>query len=191
MAASRRSLYRLPSIERLTKIGGMVCLAKGTLECRLMVESGTQGMPDRPCQALHPPEWRPRSPRPRCGAAWNRGAYLVRHLGHCGECHTARNLLGARDAARELAGNLNGPNGKKVANITPHPKDGIGGWRAGDIAYYLKTGFLPDGDFAGGAMVEVIESTTSRLTDADRPAISVYLRSLPPTPGPSPDATIS
>jgi mono/diheme cytochrome c family protein len=115
---------------------------------------------------------------------WNRGAYLVRHLGRCGECHTTRNRFGARDAARELAGNLVGSDGKKVPNITPHPKDGLGEWRAGDIAYYLKTGFLPDGDFAGGAMVEVIESATSRLTDTDREAISVYLLSLPPTPGP-------
>ena len=106
------------------------------------------------------------------------------HLGHGGECPTAGNLLGARDAARELAGNRNGPNGTKVANITPYPKDGLGGWRAGDIADYLKTGFLRDGDFAGGAMVEVIETTTSRLTDADRAAISVYLLSLPPMPGP-------
>ncbi len=109
---------------------------------------------------------------------------LHEHLGHCGECHTARSLLGARNAARELAGNLNGPNAKKVANITPHPKDGLGGWRAGDITCYLKTGFLPDGDFVGGAMIEAIESTTSRLTDADREAISIYLLSPPPTPGP-------
>ncbi len=58
------------------------------------------------------------------------------------------------------------------------------GCHLGNVGYYLKTGFLPDGDFTGGAMVEVIESTTSRLTDADRAAISVYLRSLPPTPGP-------
>ncbi len=115
-------------------------------------------------------------------AAWNRGGYLVRHLGHCGECHTARNWLGAMDAARGLAGNLKGPDGKKVPNITPHPKDGIGGWSAGDLVYFLKTGFLPDGDFAGGAMVEVIESTTSQLTDADRKAIAVYLLSLPPRP---------
>jgi hypothetical protein len=71
-----------------------------------------------------------------------------------------------------------------VPNITPDPKDGLGEWSAGDIAYYLKTGFRPDGDFADGAMVEVIESTTSRLTDADREAISVYLSSLPPAPGP-------
>ena len=73
-------------------------------------------------------------------------------------------------------------------NITPHPEDGLGGWRAGDITYYLKTGFLPDGDFAGGAGVEVIESTTSRLTDAARAAISAYLLSLPPAPGPCSDA---
>ena len=121
---------------------------------------------------------------PARGADWNRGAYLVRHLGHCGECHTARNLFGARDAARELAGNLNGPNGKKVPNITPHPKNGLGAWGAGDATYYLETGFLPDGDFAGGAMVEVIESSTSQLTDADRESIWVYLLSLPPAPGP-------
>ncbi len=136
-------------------------------------------------------EPRPFAAEPARGAAWNRGAYLVRHLGHCGECHTTRNLLGARDAARELAGNPNGPDGKKVPNITPHPKDGLGGWRAGDIAYYLKTGFLPDGDFASGAMVEVIESTTSRLTDADRTAVSVYLLSLLPRPGPWPDTATS
>ncbi len=116
---------------------------------------------------------------------------LHEHLGHSGQCHTARSLLGARHATRELAGNKNGPNGKKVANITPHPKGGLGGWRAGDITYYLETGFLPGGDFAGGAMVEVIESTTSRLTDADRAAISIYLLSLPPRPGPGPDAVIS
>ncbi len=106
------------------------------------------------------------------------------HLGDCGEGHTACKLLGARDTARELAGNRNGPNGKKVADIAPHPKDGLGGWRPGNITCYLKTGFLPAGDFAGGTMVEVIESTASRSTDADRAAISVYLLSLPPTPGP-------
>ncbi len=107
---------------------------------------------------------------------------LHEHLGHCGECHTARNLLGARDGARELAGNLDGPNGKKVANITPHPKDGLGGWRAGDVTYYLKTGFRPDGDVAGGAMSGVIEDATAHLSDADRAAIAAYLSSLSPIP---------
>ncbi len=111
---------------------------------------------------------------------------LHEHLGHCGECHTARNLLGARDGARELAGNLDGPDGKKVPNITPdpeaHPKDGIGRWRAGDVTYYLKTGFRPDGDVAGGAMSGVIEGATAHLSDADRAAIAAYLSSLSPIP---------
>jgi mono/diheme cytochrome c family protein len=156
------------------------------------------GRPNRPQEVSFPFDFRillglwkalyferePFAADPGRGAAWNRGAYLVRHLGHCAECHTARNWLGAMDAARGLAGNLKGPGGKKVPNITPHPKDGIGGWRASDLAYYLKTGFLPDGDFASGAMVEVIESATSQLTDADRAAIVTYLRSLPPRPGP-------
>ncbi|RMD62361.1 MAG: hypothetical protein D6826_07560 [Alphaproteobacteria bacterium] len=117
-------------------------------------------------------------------AVWNRGAYLVNHLGHCGECHTPRNILGAMDRTRAFAGNPAGPDGKKVPNITPHPRDGIGRWRESDIAYFLKTGFLPDGDFVGGAMTEVIEESTGHLSDTDRLAIARYLLSLPPLPGP-------
>lgn len=115
---------------------------------------------------------------------WNRGAYLVEHLGHCGECHTPRNFLGALNEDRRLAGNPVGPDGKKVPNITPDPDEGIGDWRESDIMYFLKTGFLPDGDVAGGAMTDVIEESTSHLTDADRAAIAAYLLSLPPLPGP-------
>ena len=108
---------------------------------------------------------------------------LHEHLGHCGECHTARNLLGARDGARELAGNLDGPNGKKVPNITPDPEDGIGRWRAGDVTYYLKTGFRPDGDVAGGGPCPGLSRTpTAHLSDADRAAIAAYLSSLSPIP---------
>lgn len=116
--------------------------------------------------------------------AWNRGAYLVAHLGHCGECHTPRNFLGARDEARALAGNPSGPEGKKVPNITPHQRDGIGAWSASDLAYFLKTGFLPDGDVAGGAMTEVIEESTSHLSDSDRAAIATYLLAQIPVPEP-------
>lgn len=115
---------------------------------------------------------------------WNRGAYLVRHLGHCGECHSPRNALGAVDPERALSGTLAGPDGKKVPNITPHEADGIGRWSALDVTYFLKTGFLPDGDFAGGAMTEVISESTAHLTDADRAAIAAYLLSLPPRAGP-------
>ena len=115
---------------------------------------------------------------------WNRGAYLVEALGHCGACHTPRNMLGGLDKSSRLAGTASGPEGKKVPNITPHPEDGIGKWRESDITFFLKTGFLPDGDVAGGAMTEVIDEATSHLSDTDRAAIAVYLRSLPPLPGP-------
>ena len=119
---------------------------------------------------------------PARDAPWNRGAYLVEHLGHCGECHTPRNALGALQHDRAMAGNPSGPEGKKVPNITPQKDGGIGDWSESDLTYFLKIGFLPDGDFAGGAMTEVIENSTSRLSDEDRGAIARYLFSLP-SPG--------
>jgi mono/diheme cytochrome c family protein len=119
-------------------------------------------------------------PDPDRSDAWNRGAYLVNHLGHCGECHTPRNALGAKDDTRPLAGKPEGPEGKAVPNITPHPDDGIGGWDSADITFFLQTGFLPDGDVAGGGMGSVIEDSTSHLTDDDRTAIATYLMSLDP-----------
>ena len=73
-----------------------------------------------------------------------------------------------------------------MPNITPDPEDGIGRWLAGDVTYYLKTGFRPDGDpdgdVAGGAMSGVIEDATAHLSDADRAAIAAYLSSLSPIP---------
>ncbi|MEK9832066.1 MAG: c-type cytochrome [Rhodospirillaceae bacterium] len=111
--------------------------------------------------------------------AWNRGAYLVNGPGHCGECHTPRNLLGVVDSGRPLAGNANGPEGDAVPNITPH-FSGIGGWSEDDIVSMLEVGLLPDGDFAGGAMTDVIEESTSKLSEDDRKAIASYLLSLPP-----------
>ena len=75
---------------------------------------------------------------------WNRGAYLVRHLGHCAECHSPRGLLGAVEDERQLAGNPKGPDGKRVPNITPDEEDGIGKWSKVDITFFLNTGFLPD-----------------------------------------------
>ncbi|MDH3472800.1 MAG: cytochrome c [Rhodospirillales bacterium] len=120
------------------------------------------------------------APDPERDEAWNRGAYLVRHLGHCAECHSPRGWLGALDPARELAGNPEGPDGKKVPNITPHREYGIGGWSETDLAFFFKTGFLPDGDVAGGAMEDVIRESTSKLTDQDRTALAAYLMALPP-----------
>jgi mono/diheme cytochrome c family protein len=120
------------------------------------------------------------APDPSRDASWNRGAYLVRHLGHCGECHTPRNVLGGLDQNRELAGNPEGPDGEKIPNITPDEKAGIGRWSADEIVFLLETGLLPDGDFAGSSMSDVIEDNTGKLTSEDRQAIATYLRALNP-----------
>jgi mono/diheme cytochrome c family protein len=109
-----------------------------------------------------------------------RGAYLVEALGHCGECHTERDWWGAVKPAMAFAGTKDGPDGKLVPNITPHPETGIGRWSTKDIVYFLETGQLPDGDVTGSLMDEVIRNGTSRLTDADRQAMAAYLQSLKP-----------
>jgi mono/diheme cytochrome c family protein len=119
-------------------------------------------------------------PEPEQSAEWNRGAYLVRHLGHCGQCHTPRGRLGALQADAELAGNPKLGEEESAPNITPHKERGIGRWSLSDIEYFLDIGMLPDGDFTGGAMGAVIEDSTSRLTREDRLAIATYIKSLSP-----------
>lgn len=126
---------------------------------------------------------------PERSPEWNRGAYLVRHLGHCGECHTPRGATGVLDADRELAGNANTPDGETIPNITPHREDGIGKWSTSDIEYFLDIGMLPDGDFTGSSMSGVIDNNTSKLTRADRLAIAEYLQSLPALPDDDQGAT--
>ena len=113
---------------------------------------------------------------------WNRGAYLVRHLGHCGECHTPRSSLGVLRGDQEMAGSELGD--ETIPNITQHRVDGIGRWSASDIEYFLDIGMLPDGDFAGSSMGAVIEDNTSNLTREDRLAIAAYLKSVPPHESP-------
>jgi len=113
-------------------------------------------------------------------AEWNRGAYLVTALAHCGECHTPRTRTGGIEHDKWFAGNADGPGGDPIPNITPDKDTGIGGWSEDDIIQYLSLGLTPDGDVAGSLMGEVIEFSTSKLTDADRKAIAVYVKSLPP-----------
>lgn len=119
-------------------------------------------------------------PDPAKSAEWNRGAYLVEALAHCGECHTPRNQLGGFQSDMRFAGSADNAEGDRVPNITPHPKTGIGSWSEKDIAGYLGSGMTPDGDFAGGLMGDVIEHSTKYLTEQDRLAMAVYLKSLPP-----------
>jgi mono/diheme cytochrome c family protein len=125
-------------------------------------------------------------PDPSRSESWNRGAYLVEGPTHCGQCHTSRNLLGALDTSRHLAGNSDGPDRKPVPNITPQPEDGIGGWSASDVGFALQTGILPDGDVLGGAMSEVVRDSTGHLTPEDRAAIAEYVLSLEPLPDAAP-----
>jgi mono/diheme cytochrome c family protein len=123
------------------------------------------------------------TPDPEQSPEWNRGAYLVQALGHCGECHTPRGWLGGLDRSAAYSGTTDGPDGEKVPNITPDPDTGIGTWSPADVVRVLRTGQLPDGDFVGSVMGEVVEST-SKLTDADRQAIAAYLATLPPVANP-------
>ena len=118
--------------------------------------------------------------RPGRDAAWNRGAYLVHAMAHCGECHTPRNFMGAMDQSRFLAGTLEGPDGELVANITTDPKTGIGDWNAADIVQLLRDGTKPDYDDVQGGMAEAIREGLVHMTDDDLNAIARYLRTVPP-----------
>jgi mono/diheme cytochrome c family protein len=113
-------------------------------------------------------------------ARWNRGAYLVNSLGHCAECHSPRNFLGGIIAGQRFAGGPNPEGEGWVPNIT---QKGIGDWSETDIAYFLETGQLPDGDSVGGSMVRVIRNI-SQLSPEDRAAIAEYLKLLAPVDGP-------
>jgi len=117
--------------------------------------------------------------RPGASEQWNRGAYIAEAMGHCGECHTPRNLFGALGADMAYAGNAHGPEDELVPNITPHEGTGIGDWSRDDLQLLLKFGELPDGEYAAGSMDPVIEGLR-HLTPDDRDALIDYLRALPP-----------
>ncbi|HEU4660995.1 MAG TPA: cytochrome c [Pseudolabrys sp.] len=125
---------------------------------------------------------KPFEPDPAKSAEWNRGAYLVNGPGHCAECHSPRNALGAIIPGKRFTGGP-APDGQGgVPNITQFKlKD----WSVSDIAETLKSGFTPDADSVGGSMVEVVENT-SKLTDADRMAMATYIKSLPAVEGERP-----
>ena len=131
--------------------------------------------------AAFAPRATPPPKAPTSGVA--RGEYLVKAVGHCGECHTPRTMTMATDDSRFLAGNPKGPEDQAMPNITPDPETGIGKWSVEEIADYLGSGNKPDGDVAGGLMAEVIDGTLSGykdLTQADRVAIAQYLKTIPP-----------
>jgi len=116
-------------------------------------------------------------PRVDRSAEWNRGAYLVEALAHCGDCHTPRNLAQALDNRRKFAGAV--VTGWRAYNITSDPVSGIGSWSDDELAQYLQSGHAVGHGSAGGPMGEEVAASSSSLTAGDLHAIVAYLRSIP------------
>ena len=106
-----------------------------------------------------------------------RGRDLVEGAGHCGECHTPRDRFGGLQLDHWLAGAPNPEGRGQVPDITPSGKN-VSDWSAGDISYYLESGFTPDFDTVGGSMVSVQENM-AMLPAKDREAIAAYLKTTP------------
>ena len=115
-------------------------------------------------------------PDPTKSAEWNRGAYLVQGLGHCGACHTPKTQLGGDDRARTFQGNA--LQGWFAPNITNDTERGLGGWSVADIVAYLKNGHNAT-TASTGIMGEEITLSSSQMTDGDLTAIATYLKDLP------------
>ncbi|KVL28863.1 cytochrome C [Burkholderia territorii] len=123
-------------------------------------------------------------PQPSQSSEWNRGAYLVQGLGHCGACHTPRgpayNERGYDE--RSPAFLTGGVNDHWFApNLTGAQADGLGRWTTDDLVAFLRSGHAARGAVFG-AMAPVVAESTALLTDSDRHAIAVYLKSLPAQP---------
>ncbi len=126
----------------------------------------------------------PYTPDSTKSAQWNRGAYLVNGPGHCAECHSPRDVLGAIVERQRFAGGPAPDGNGWVPNITPLGLREDGNpWTEKEIASFLGDGMMPDGDFAGGPMADVINNT-SLLSAEDRAAMAAYIATLPPVEGP-------
>ena len=107
---------------------------------------------------------------------WNRGAYLVTGLEHCGMCHTPKNVLGADDTGHPLQGYK--LQGWYAPNITNDARRGLGAWSVADIVQYLRTGHNGAAS-ASGPMAEAVSVSTAKVDDADLHAIATYLKTRP------------
>jgi mono/diheme cytochrome c family protein len=117
--------------------------------------------------------------RPNTGQSpkWNRGAYLAEAMGHCGECHTPRNLAYALDNHAKFAGAITA--GWRAYNITGDKVSGIGNWSDEDLYSYLATGHANGHGGAAGPMGEAADDSLSYLVPDDTRALAAYLRSVP------------
>jgi mono/diheme cytochrome c family protein len=116
-------------------------------------------------------------------AEWNRGAYLAEAMGHCGDCHTPRNLGQALDNRRKFAGAITA--GWKAYDITQDKDSGIGAWTDETLAQYLGAGHASGYGTASGPMGEAVDNSLRHLAPEDIKAIVTYLRTVPPIADPA------
>ena len=116
------------------------------------------------------------------GAEWNRGAYLVEGLGHCGDCHTPRTALQSLDNRHKFAGGM--AEGWRAYNLSSDKDSGIGSWTEADMIQYLTTGHSLNRGTAFGPMAEAVHLSFQNLTQSDIHAIVTYVRSVPPVSNP-------
>ncbi len=115
-------------------------------------------------------------PRTERDPQWNRGAYLVEAMAHCGECHTPRNLMQALNNREKFAGAVQA--GWRAYNITSDPKSGIGAWSEAALAQYLATGHADGRGAATGPMGEAVDNSLQYMTQTDIAAMVTYVRSV-------------
>lgn len=127
-------------------------------------------------------------------AAWQRGAYLVQGLAHCGACHSTRNALGAPLAGHAYDGAMMPLNDWYAPSLTARDEASVADWPLQDIARWLQSGTSPQGA-AFGPMAEIVFQSTQYLSNDDALAMATYLKALPVTRGvafkPSPQTVSS
>jgi mono/diheme cytochrome c family protein len=119
-------------------------------------------------------------------AEWNRGAYLVQGLGHCGMCHTPINALGGSSQEKAFQGGLIPMQNWYAPSLTSNREAGLGDWEIQDIVDLLQKG-VSNRATVYGPMAEVTFNSLQFMTDEDVRAMAVYLKSLPADKGPSSD----
>ena len=125
---------------------------------------------------------------PSRSAQWNRGAYLVEGLGHCGACHTPKNIAMASKAGHALQGGETG-DWWFAPDISGSRLSGIRDWDETEIVDYLRNGHNDLNVAAVGPMLETVAKGTSKLSDADLHAIATYLKhQKPAAPAKAPEA---
>ncbi len=116
-------------------------------------------------------------PDPTKSAEWNRGAYLVDGLGHCGMCHTAINALGGSSDSQAFEGGLIPMQNWYAPSLTSNKEAGLGDWTIQEITDYLRTGVSSRGAVYG-PMAEVVYNSLQYLNDDDIRAMAIYLKGL-------------